>query len=79
MQLDNKTMNKGDIKATIILLIYISVGVLGSYFLNKHNPTKDGKSYFLGFILGITLLALLQCVWNLIRLSIEDLTLKQRR
>lgn len=65
-------MNKGDIKATIMMLIYISVGILGGYFLNKYNPIIGVDSYVYGFILGVCLLVLLQCVWNLIRSIFED-------
>ena len=70
---EDKTMRnetKRDIKATIIMLIYISAGVISGYFLEKHNTGPDGVGAICGFILGICGLGLLQSIWNLIRLEI---------
>lgn len=63
---------KKDIKATIIMIIYISVGIVSGYFLSEYNETKNGALAVCGFVIGICALALLQAIWKLIRLEIED-------
>jgi uncharacterized membrane protein YeaQ/YmgE (transglycosylase-associated protein family) len=65
-------MDKGDIKATIILLAYIVVGITSGYYFQLYVPDKQGAGSVLGFILGILGLGLLQCIWGLIRLEVED-------
>ena len=65
-------MNKGDIKATIILLVYIVVGVTSGYYVQQYIQDKDGASAVFGFILGVLGLGLLQSIWGLIRLEVED-------
>jgi len=65
-------MNKGDIKATVILFAYIAVGIISGYYLEQSSQSKDGVGAFFGFVFGILGLAVLQCIWNLIRLGIED-------
>ena len=65
-------MDKGDIKATIILLAYIAVGITSGYYFQQYTQDKDGASSILGFILGVCVLGLLQCTWGLIRLNVED-------
>jgi hypothetical protein len=65
-------MNKGDIKATIILLVYISAGVTSGYYFQQYIQDKDGAGAIIGFILGVCVLGLLQCSWHIIRLDVED-------
>jgi hypothetical protein len=65
-------MNKGDIKATITMIISISWCVFCALELEKTNTYKDGAFYVLGFILGIASIALTICTWNIIRLFFED-------
>ena len=65
-------MNKGDIKATIILLVYIVVGVTSGYYVQQYIQDKDGASAIIGFLLGVCGLGLLQCIRNLIRLEVKD-------
>jgi hypothetical protein len=61
-------MNKGDIKATVIMLIYITAGVIGGYYLIP----IDEIGYVLGFIIGVLVCAIMQCIWGLIRSYIHD-------
>jgi len=65
-------MNKGDVKATVILVAYISVGIISGYYFQQYIQDKDGASAIIGFILGVCGLGLLQSIWNLIILDIED-------
>lgn len=65
-------MNKGDIKATIILLTYISVGIISGCYLEQHSKSKDGVDAIFGFVFGVLGLGLLQLSWLIIRLNIED-------
>ncbi len=65
-------MNKGDIKATIILMTYISVGIISGYYLEEHNPSKDGGGAICGFVFGMLGVWFLQTIWWLIRINIED-------
>ena len=65
-------MDKGDIKATVILFTYLAAGITSGYYLEQNNPSKDGVGAIFGFLLGVLCLSLLQCIWNLIRLYIED-------
>ena len=65
-------MDKGDIKATLIMGIYISVGIISGYYFPQYVPDKHGAGAILGFILGILGLGLLQSIWGLIRLHVED-------
>jgi uncharacterized membrane protein YeaQ/YmgE (transglycosylase-associated protein family) len=65
-------MNKGDIKATVIMLIYITAGVIAGYYIEQYSQSKDGAGAIYGFVFGILGLVLLQCIWNLIRLHVED-------
>ena len=62
-------MNKGDIKATVILVIYILAGALGAYYFKQVDGDKEGV-YMVGAFLGIMSLTILVVVWNLIRLFI---------
>jgi hypothetical protein len=61
-------MNKGDIKATVIMLIYITAGVIGGYYVEQYRIPKDGfgSGYVLGFILGVTIFGTLHFIWNFI-------------
>jgi hypothetical protein len=71
--LKSKTMNnetKKDIKATIIMLIYIAVGIISGYFLEKQNTDISGVLAICGFVIGICVLGLLHSIWSLIRLEI---------
>jgi hypothetical protein len=65
-------MNKGDIKATVIMITYIAAGVTSGYYFQQYIQDKDGASAIIGFILGVCGLGLLQCTWNLIRLDVKD-------
>jgi hypothetical protein len=65
-------MNKGDVKATVILVAYISVGIISGYYFQQYIQDKDGAGVIIGFILGVCLLGLLQCSWHIIRLDVED-------
>jgi hypothetical protein len=67
-----KTMNKGDIKASVILFTYLSVGITSGYYLEQYSQRKDGEGYIFGFVLGVLCLLLLQSIWGLIRLHVED-------
>jgi len=63
---------KGDIKATLILLTYIGVGCASGYLLESVTLHKDGAGYPLGFFMGILTLRLLKCIWEFIRMDIDD-------
>jgi hypothetical protein len=65
-------MNKGDIKASVILFTYLAVGINSGYYLEQSGQCKDGEGYIFGFVLGVVCLLLLQSIWNLIRLDVED-------
>ena len=65
-------MNKGDIKATLILFTYIAVGITSGYYFQQYIQDKDGVGTIIGFVLGVCGLGLLQSTWNLIRLHVED-------
>ncbi len=65
-------MNKGDIKATVIMIVYIAVGITSGYYAEQYNPSKDGGGAIYGFVLGVLGLGLLQNIWDLIRLHVED-------
>ena len=65
-------MNKGDIKATFILFTYIAVGITSGYYFPQSVQDKQGAGAILGFILGVLVLGLLQCIWGLIRLEVKD-------
>lgn len=65
-------MNKGDIKASVILFTYLAVGITSGYYLEQYIQCKDGEGYTFGFVLGVLCLTLLQSIWNLIRLYVED-------
>lgn len=65
-------MNKGDIKATIILFTYILVGIISGYYLEQNSQSKDGVDAIFGFVFGVSGLGLLQLAWHIIRLDIED-------
>lgn len=74
-------MNKGDVKATVIMVIPILLGVISGYYMEEHYPYpgKDGVGVIFGFVFGILFLLLLMAIWQLIRviwqlirLHIED-------
>lgn len=65
-------MNKGDIKATVIMIVYIAVGITSGYYAEQYNPSKDGGGAVYGFVFGVLGLGLLQTIWGLIRLQFED-------
>lgn len=65
-------MNKGDIKATVVLITYIAIGIISGYYFQQYTDDKTGGSAIVGFILGVCVLGLLQCTWYLIRLQFED-------
>lgn len=64
-------MNKGDIKATVILAVYILAGALGIYCFLKFDGYKEGV-YVIGALTGIMSLTGLVVAWNFIRSFIED-------
>jgi len=64
--MNNET--KKDIKATIIMLIYIAVGIISGYFLEKQTTDTSGVGAICGFVIGICVLGLLHSIWSLIRL-----------
>lgn len=67
-------MNKGNIKTTFIMTVYILCGIFCGYELEKFYPHShnDGVLYVLGFILGICMLSLTLIIWSFIRLNIKD-------
>ena len=67
-----KSKTKGDIKATLILLTYIGVGFAGGYWLESITKNSHGEAGLLGFIMSTLTLGLLQCIWGMIRLEIDD-------
>lgn len=65
-------MNKGDIKATILLLACIISGSIGGYYLEQFNPNSNGLNAVWGFVLGVIAFFSLVAIWISIRLSIKD-------
>jgi uncharacterized membrane protein len=65
-------MNKGDIKATIIMIAYLIVGVFSAYMHRNMGVKPDVANYFFGFMIGLAVTFLLQLIWMIIRLDIED-------
>ena len=63
--MNNKT--KLNIKATIIIIIYISIGVIVARFFQVQDKPTDGFIIILLFIIG-----LLVIVWSLIKDILED-------
>ena len=64
-------MNRGDIKATVILAVYILAGVLGAYYFKQVDGDKEGV-YVIGALTGIMSLTGLVVAWNFIRSFIND-------
>ena len=69
--LNNKKMNKGDIKATVILAVYIIAGALGAYCFKELDGDKEGV-YIIGSLTGIMSLTFLVVAWHFIRSFIND-------
>ena len=65
-------MNKGDVKATVIMVISISVGIILGYYIEEYYQGKDEFVVILGLVFAILFLLLLMAIWQLIRLHIED-------
>jgi hydrogenase/urease accessory protein HupE len=67
-------MNKGDIKTTLIMTVYILFGIFCGYELERFYPHSHNNNviYVLGFIIGICMLNLILIIWSSIRLNIKD-------
>jgi Na+/melibiose symporter-like transporter len=78
-----KNKTKGDIKATVIMLIYMGAGAIGymlyifiyavSYWFEQSQPNKDIHGYVIGFVLGIMVMLGLNVTWLLIRGMVDDI------
>jgi Na+/melibiose symporter-like transporter len=68
-----KNKTKGDIKATVIMLIYMGAGAIGSYWFEQSQPNKDIHGYVIGFVLGIMVMLGLNVTWLLIRAMVDDI------
>lgn len=68
--MENRT--KGDIKATIIIVFYVAVGVFSAYMHRDMGLKPDVANYFVGFMIGLAVTFMLQLMWMLIRLHIDD-------
>jgi hypothetical protein len=72
--MENKT--KLNIKATIMLIIYISIGFIVARLFQIEAKPKDGFQNILlliiGFITGIGGSIILTMIWGIIRENLED-------
>lgn len=65
---------KGDIKATLILLFYISIGLIGGLIISSSAIEKDLKVilFILGAALGMLIANLIKLWWQIIRMDIDN-------